>query len=124
MMKTMQVIVAGVLMTACAARPPVQATPVARAQAVGIVFSGGTPADVAAELSISQAEARRLVRATARELLTWLQTTDDRPAGVRAVVGPVSTPAVPGTVPAPAPSSPSASCDVVGEPGGVLLGAR
>jgi hypothetical protein len=81
--KGMMVGLVSVALAACAARPAIQATPAQRAQAVGIVVCGDTVRDVATELAISEADARQLIRATARELMTWVHRSYDGPTGAR-----------------------------------------
>jgi hypothetical protein len=97
MTKLIKVGILSVALMACAARPAIRATPAQRAQAVAIVMSGGTVRDVAVELSLSDGEARRLVRDTARELMGWLHGSYEAPAGARVLAGPVPAPASPPT---------------------------
>jgi hypothetical protein len=71
MTTTIKVSVLGLVLAtaACAARPAIQATPVQRAAVVEVVARGGNAHDVAIELGMSDGDARRLVRAMARQLL-------------------------------------------------------
>ncbi len=73
MMKVIKVAMVAIVLAACAARPAVQATPGQRAQAVAVLIHGGTLRDVAAELALSDADARRLVRSTIKDLMHGLQ---------------------------------------------------
>lgn len=85
--KAIMVGMLSVALAACAGRPAIQSTPAERAQAVGIAVCGGSVRDVATELSISEDEARELVRSTARELMKWVQRSYDRPPGARRAEG-------------------------------------
>lgn len=108
MTKTIQSVILAVAMMACAARRTIPVTPTQQAQAVAIVTSGGSVRDVAVQLSLSDADARRLVRQTAHDLVKWLQTRDSS-RGDRTVMAPVVVPA-PGV--APATTTPPVTCDL------------
>ena len=73
MMKVIKVAMVAVVLAACAGRPPVQVTPAQRSQAVAVLLHGGTLRDVAAELAMSDDDARRVVRSTIKDLMHGLQ---------------------------------------------------
>ena len=55
-------------LAACAGRPAAVVTPAQRAQAAAVVLNGGTLDDVAAQMAMTDDQARRVLRTTIREL--------------------------------------------------------
>ncbi len=72
-MKTLIVGVMAMVFAGCAGARPIQATPQQRARAATLMIFGGTVHDVATELAVSDTDARRLVRATIKELMRGLR---------------------------------------------------
>lgn len=75
--RAMLVSMAAVVLAACAGRPVVQVTPQQRSRALTVLICGGTMRDVAAELALSPDDARRVVRATIKDLMHGLQRGDE-----------------------------------------------
>ena len=71
-MKTLMMVMMAMVFAGCAGRPPIQATPQQRSRAVAVMICGGTVHDVATELAVSDADARRVVRATIKDLMHGL----------------------------------------------------
>jgi hypothetical protein len=71
-MKAIRVGIVVLVLGACGARTGRSTTPEERARAATVLICGGTVRDVAAELEMSDDDARRLVRSTIRELMRRL----------------------------------------------------
>ena len=72
-MKTIMMALMAMVLAGCAGRAPIQATPQQRSRAVTVLICGGTVHDVATELAVTDTEARRVVRATIKDLMHGLQ---------------------------------------------------
>jgi hypothetical protein len=56
------------VLTGCATRPPIVATPETKAEAVSLYIKGATSAELSEHFNIDREDARELIRITIRDL--------------------------------------------------------